>query len=361
MSSTQEEHIEAIQVLRGIAALSVVLWHSGIAISPFPDRKFFPLLEFPGVSLFFVISGFIICHIGFHAGLTVREFALRRLIRIAPIYWFFTAAIVCLHVVQPDAFLARRVGEVDVVIKSFAVWPQRDFPVLGVGWTLEHEALFYLLFAALLALGQQRRVLEVLLLFGSMGMLLRWNGPMRFWDYHLLSLFHIQFAVGVLIYRYKNFIQSGRAFTPLLNMVSAVGLLFATKEYSANHREATSLQLVAGDSSSIVEILGTGLGCGLILVAAIQCEMKGLLKSRFAIMLGRIGDASFTLYLSHQMLFVALAKIAHVLPDSSWEMAELYRVFAIGAAITFAILFYNYCERPLLAGLKRTVAQLNPA
>ena len=70
-----------IQFLRGLAALSVVYYHT--------DHRMINNyhIDFGGVSIFFVISGFIMV-------LVTRDdaahFVARRVLRIVPLYWFMT-------------------------------------------------------------------------------------------------------------------------------------------------------------------------------------------------------------------------------------------------------------------------------
>jgi peptidoglycan/LPS O-acetylase OafA/YrhL len=67
------ERLDTVQALRGIAALAVVCNH-------------IPAIEHGafGVDLFFVISGFIVCHV---AAADPGRFMAKRLIRVLPLYW----------------------------------------------------------------------------------------------------------------------------------------------------------------------------------------------------------------------------------------------------------------------------------
>ena len=83
-----------LQILRGFAALNVVLFHI-IAIS---DEQGFgtPALEFlrdwgaNGIDIFFVLSGFIMVYIAELRPRKPLAFLVRRAIRIIPIYWILT-------------------------------------------------------------------------------------------------------------------------------------------------------------------------------------------------------------------------------------------------------------------------------
>ena len=83
-----------VQILRGIAVLVVVLFH--LEISPFGSG-------FLGVDVFFVISGFIMW-VTTAASPAPGAFALKRVMRIVPLYWLLT-----LFVAGPNQrTLARR-------------------------------------------------------------------------------------------------------------------------------------------------------------------------------------------------------------------------------------------------------------
>src|SRR5689334_15268814 len=101
--------IAALQALRFAAAFLVLLAHLEDRLAGFGQRYGFEVgrLGFSGgfgVQIFFVISGFIMLHIGwgkFGAPGAVGEFISRRVARIVPLYWTLTAAQVLL------AFLLR--------------------------------------------------------------------------------------------------------------------------------------------------------------------------------------------------------------------------------------------------------------
>ncbi|WP_198030172.1 acyltransferase [Bradyrhizobium sp. Tv2a-2] len=163
-----------MQVLRAIAALGVVIYHTDIRINGVHS-------ELMGVSIFFVISGFIMVHIT--RGET-EDFLAKRLIRIVPIYWIFTLGAVAwfgfgfanLPRVVPlwfhwlltkpwyiAAWFGARAWSLcskDTAValaRSLSFWPnaQDPLPILGVGWTLNIEMFFYVLFALCLRAGER--------------------------------------------------------------------------------------------------------------------------------------------------------------------------------------------------------------
>lgn len=342
--------IKSIQILRAIAALAVVFWHSDTAIYDIKIRQNYEFLEFPGVNLFFVISGFIICHIGFKKDLTVKEFWGRRLIRILPIYWIFTIITVIIGIIKPSAAIASRSHELDSLFYSFFALPQIGFPVLGVGWTLEHEFLFYAVFATLMLIGQQKNVLFVILVLGGIGATIRYSGDIRFWDFHLLSLFWLQFTIGVFIWHLQEWFITKHSVIPTFLLFSGITLIGLDHAFFV--KPPDQLLGIAGDTSSIKDILVIGFACGLIMVAGLQMEIMGLFSSRLWDPLIDIGNASFTLYLSHQLVFILMKKIINRANLNSLFFVESARFSAILLAVIFSLWFFKKIERPLLKRLQ---------
>lgn len=161
--------LQSIQILRGFAALLVVIYHiramEALAIAHNGLTEL-PLLNglitngYAGVDLFFVISGFIMVHVttGVRAGVkSALDFLFARVTRIYPIWWIFAAVITAMFIVYNGLGFGEgweRVSQgqplTPYMIKSFLLAPQPAHPVLGVGWTLVHEMYFYLVFTLFL-------------------------------------------------------------------------------------------------------------------------------------------------------------------------------------------------------------------
>ncbi|MFI9204950.1 acyltransferase family protein [Streptomyces sp. NPDC053048] len=145
--------LAALDGLRLLAALMVVAYHylafdSGAWDGP--AREVFPVAHLPasygwlGVQLFFLISGFVICMSCW--GKSAGEFALARVARLYPAYWFAVLAValvVRLWPVVSDAPALRNVAVNLTMLQD----PLGVEPVDGVYWTLWVELRFYLLFA----------------------------------------------------------------------------------------------------------------------------------------------------------------------------------------------------------------------
>ena len=161
--------LQSIQILRGFAALLVVIYHiramEALAIANNGLTEL-PLLNglitngYAGVDLFFVISGFIMVHVttGVRAGVkSALDFLFARVTRIYPIWWIFAALMTAMFIVSAGLGYSGGLEHASegqpltpYMIKSFLLAPQPAHPVLGVGWTLVHEMYFYLVFTLFL-------------------------------------------------------------------------------------------------------------------------------------------------------------------------------------------------------------------
>ena len=116
-----------------------------------------------GVDLFFVISGFMMYKTTNEKSTTPGLFILHRLIRIMPAYWFFTCLTGVLLVTFTKLIPLTEFGPI-FLIKSLLFIPAQNpsgiglYPLLNVGWTLNYEMAFYLVFAAALFLRPSYRL-----------------------------------------------------------------------------------------------------------------------------------------------------------------------------------------------------------
>jgi peptidoglycan/LPS O-acetylase OafA/YrhL len=151
-----DSKLHSLQAIRAIAAWLVVIDHVLLELSGNrPEAALTHVgwtLGSLGVDAFFVISGFIMVHIGWHSfgrPAAAADFLRRRLTRIAPLYWLATLAALAYH--RVSATHGAHAGWSDVA-HSFAFIPYVNeegawSPILPQGWTLSYEMMFYGIFA----------------------------------------------------------------------------------------------------------------------------------------------------------------------------------------------------------------------
>ena len=150
-----------LHLLRGIAALMVLAHHLRDLVAR-PGSVWHDVqVGAAGVDLFFVISGVVIGLTLARPGLTARGFAAARVLRVVPLYWAMTLGIAALAFLG-FAPLGWPVGVMTPahVAAALAFWPMPrpdglPLPVLGVGWSLVFEMLFYTLAAGAVLVGRR--------------------------------------------------------------------------------------------------------------------------------------------------------------------------------------------------------------
>ena len=162
-----------LQILRAFAALNVVMFHIIAVVeesgSHIPGLMFLKGWGANGIDIFFILSGFIMVYIAEKRPRNPGEFLTNRVVRIVPIYWILTA-VGCLAIFAAGDFRGEPIS-IDAMLSSFAFltrWTTLDMPILYVGWTLEWEMLFYLIFGVSLFLKSKTAqfILPLMVLLG---------------------------------------------------------------------------------------------------------------------------------------------------------------------------------------------------
>lgn len=334
----------------------VVLFH----VQSGTELWFRPRVQLPGftlgaggVDLFFLISGFIM--VVTSEELSGREFMRRRLIRIVPLYWLSTLVFIAAASVLP-----QRDGQdlsVPAIATSFLFLPYARpdgtiQPLNPVGWTLNEEMLFYVLFAASLLLPRRLRVAASVGALGGIvlaGALLRpETTALRFWSSPIVLEFGLGMLVGAL-YRRGARLPRGSAVILSAVAIALYGWQIGQPEPGEWWR------LIAWGGPALLLLLAATLGLS---PPSTRSPGNGHLP-RAARWMGRgleaLGDASYSLYLLHLPALLVLRHLAGRL-DLPWDAAAtpwLFATVATAFAIGVASASYRLVERPLTRSLRR--------
>lgn len=289
------KRLDSLQMLRAIAATLVVFSHlKGIErIYGDPSAQLLSWYQGEcGVDIFFVISGFIMIYITSNKPSTLdtgREFLIKRLIRIVPPYWFYTTGMVVLLLALPQAFNDMQFNPVQV-IKSYLFIPQKELPVLQLGWSLEYEIYFYGLITVFLLL-PRRMMLPGLSLFLGLSI---WMGiffkPEAKPLLVITNLALLEFLLGVYIgyfFTKKHYLSAGMAWAAMGVGTGLMGYSFYN--HIGEHR-----------------LFFWGIPSFLIVLGALNLEYRG---TSFKGILSNLGDSSYSLYLSHIFVVFLVGKI----------------------------------------------------
>ncbi len=343
-----------IQILRALAAVAVVFYHTGIETTAVCKATGLPCvydswLGAYGVNLFFMISGFIMVVTSwesFGKSGAVRAFLDKRLKRIVPLYWLVTTLAV-VGVFFVPSMLNVPVLEPSYVLASYAFWPVERVnglvrPIANLGWTLNLEMFFYAVFAVALFLGRLRGLVAAVFVLVSLT-LLQTTGlfakegslasvPLNFWADPIILNFVLGIGVGAI---YMMGLRTTKVENLLLLLVG-IGCAGAV--------EYNTLVLKAFEESHIVPRLVTALPMlPVLLVGALgpQLDVRNIVQRGGML----LGDASYSLYLIHPFALRPFKSIwakfvGDALPVWTFSVACVMLALVVGVAC------YLVAERP---------------
>lgn len=162
-----KERYKELDAIRGIAAISVVLYHYTFRYLKLYPHEFDTYYKFSygnlGVELFFILSGFVI-FMSLQKAKNPFEFLTKRFIRLYPTYWI--AMIFTFLVVSQFGLAGREITINEFLINTTMLQYGVQIPsVDGVYWSLFHELMFYFLMAAAFRLVVSRYLMVFSLLW----------------------------------------------------------------------------------------------------------------------------------------------------------------------------------------------------
>ena len=344
--------LHSIQVLRGFAAMLVVLLHSIYSTNNstcfFTLNNFFTIKLFGavGVDIFFVISGFIISQVvkGKSGLKDTQVFLHRRFLRINPIYYLCSIPFLLFKIYTHHFLFVELLNTLLILPFCSINHTITTSPVFFVGWTLTYEWLFYLLMAFMICFYPKQKTVYtifILLIAGICGLIFPPVHPqLKIITNPLL----IEFVLGLLagmIWSKTSSITLPYAITVFIAAILSFIALFILGEYIfANFINVSAI-------NDVYHLLFVSIPCFLLVLGSLWLERLNRLQVVFNNrLLLLIGDASFSIYLIHWYCINTLFRITgHFLPALNTDIVSL---LSIVFSIFTGILFYKYIEKRLL-------------
>jgi exopolysaccharide production protein ExoZ len=346
----------SVQYLRGMAALMVVYFHIAYQWSRASGHPIgFPAsLGSAGVDVFFVISGLIMWITTAGGRMGPAGFMTKRITRIVPIYWLLTLLLTAVAVARPDLLSTTKFDPAHLIASLlFVPWqhpnyavdnPMASFaPVIIPGWTLNYEMAFYLLFALFLLVPMRRRFISVtstLILVVLAGYLLEPGGRLKLYSDPII----LEFCFGIVI---------GRIYTSafVVAPIVSIGLMTA----------GMATLLLMGIGGDLPRIISWGLPAAMIVAGAVLGEKNRGIHDFMPLRL--LGDASYSLYLTHVFTLTAATKAwmfvtSRLYPGALTGMLGsangiFFAVFSFVAAIAAGVAFYKWVEAPIIGYFRK--------
>ncbi len=343
--------IQSIQTLRAGAALAVTFGHLEHEAASLPSANGFePLLldlTGAGVDLFFVISGFVMVYASrdlFQRRDAVTLFLSRRVFRIVPLYWLISTLF--LIMLSTTHTMSSPIPTAVEVIKSYAFIPYVPHeggavqPIYKLGWTLNDEMFFYVVFAAALAFPMRQAVILVAAVFaGLVGLGIAINPPpgiVATWTNPIILDFTFGTFVA-LLYQSGVRLRVGSASVMILSGFAGFGVTSA----------------LALDAHGAFRPLVWGVPATLIFIGAVLLPSRVPAAGKAPLGLVSLGDASYAIYLLHPIVIrclrVCLDKTHMSAEISPWIFIVTGMIMVIPAALAA----HRWIERPAIRCLYR--------
>lgn len=331
----------SIQYLRGLAAMSVLVTHA----------LQWPLTEMNmgllktgrlGVDVFFVISGFIITIIAGGGRFNPKEFQVRRAFRIVPAYWAATLLLTTLAVAMPTQFRTT-IPTTEGLIKSLLFIPSLEpkAPLLLLGWSLNFEVFFYLIFASLFFLRSEARTLALLGILALLVGIGQFATGLSHAEAIYTSPSLIGFCLGTIL------AQAHRH-----GLLARFGALLRGPALAATGFLLVAFYVVDWDGGEEIALWKhflmslTALGivlCGLSYETA--DKIANIKQLKF------VGDISYSIYLFHIFCVGAIWAVSKRLVDIHDPLVYLgCATLVVVAGLTSGLVCYRLIEKPFLDG-----------
>lgn len=249
------------------------------------------------------------------------SFAKDRIVRIVPSYWVISILVSMMAFFLGD-YIKTIKFDIGYILLSFSFLSQAisgEEPIVSVGWTLEYEMLFYLIFSITLILKQKK--IASLFIFNSLlifFLILFFKLPimLEFVLGMLAAIIYLKFDLkkyGILIFT--------------IGLIFYFGSIFIDSKFSKEFR-----------------YLIWGLPSFLIILGSVFIEQS---KNR---LLQKLGNISYSIYLTHVYVIVIIYKFLIILKVPNYlnlYSKDLLIIFIIFLTILISLFFYKFIEMPL--------------
>lgn len=313
-----EKRFDSIQVLRGIAAFSVILHHIA-----FIGKGAF------GVDIFFCISGFIMMYI---TEINSEHFFMKRIIRLVPLYYAITAITFAGTVIMPGLF-EKTTADLSGLIKSLLFIPFDSYgavqPIVRVGWTLNYEMFFYLIVYISLLISKKYRSLiasGIIILLVVVGKAVDfYYAAFNFWTDSIM----IEFIFGIISYEILRHTVSyyEKIKTPARVVLAVLAAFLYISLWTVDYNA-----VFAGSDRCVAYGI-----IGMVIFNLVFVSGYGLRMPKFFVW---AGDISYSVYLLHY--FIIRFYNRFLCPD---QKADAAAVLGAVAAIVVVFVIGNFSYR----------------
>ena len=344
--------IPSLDGFRAISILLILFCHSRLAAG-FPNS---PVLSDVarqaevGVTVFFVISGFLITYLllaeeGKNGSISLKAFYIRRAFRILPVYFLYVAFILAWRNFETIGLTKSNLTHVLTFTVNFD--HNKDW-FLGHFWSLSVEEQFYLFWPATLLLFRKHLKVTLILLvtYSCVARVLAYKfpgvGPLVLAPFFSFSDAIFIGAFGGILFFESPQILKHRVFGSYFAQIVALGL-FLLFVYCSEHGKLGIIALPFGNVIISLSIL-------FLMIAYIFPSERVVFRILNNKAIVHIGILSYSIYIWQEFFFIG-------------ELKGFWRIFPYNILVIYLVSLASYYlwERPFLKMKKHfSVNKLQP-
>ena len=343
-----EKKYNLIQILRGFAAVFVMLYHATrhyqekglVFLNGIFKHGYF------GVDVFFVLNGFVIYYSSqkYLENGNYLEFIKKRFIRIYPSFWLFLLfPLTVVFLVAPQYIVARSAFEpinfINILVLFFN-HPQ----ISQVTWTLSFELYFYILFFLMIFNKNFKYLIVLILIFATIQLIDKNIFSNLYFQKYLFSPLLLEFFLGVLIvYIINKTLKNHQVWYWVLLTISMIYFVFIDYLSSNNIIEITKHN----------RVLNFELASFLLILSLVLLEKFNNVQSSKILIV--IGDSSYVLYLIHSIILSFIDSKLILSGRFVIINKEIATILACFFIIFLSIFIHLIIEKPMLKYLNKAM------
>ena len=342
----QNKHIYGLDILRVISALAVMFYHfffRGEAAGDLPELflpdavKTITSYGYLGVSIFFIISGFVISYSA--EGKKPFDFLISRFVRIYPTFLIVMSMTAAIMVMSSNPLFPVDASQYVANLFIFSLVLHQPF-VDGVYWSIVLEIVFYGWVFIAIALGQFQNILKIIPFWIAFS----FANEFYIGSTNLQNLFVTEycgfFSLGIVLHRLR------REFS-----YYALALLVLATVYSIF---TSTTGAVWFEQTYSVELSKTAIAAIVVLSIAVFIIFIRLeINHDYRRLLSILGGATYSFYLVHQNIgYISITKLLEVL--------STYGAIAVTSVglVVFSITYHVAVERQVNPAIKNRLLAL---
>ncbi|KMJ58739.1 hypothetical protein AB685_06545 [Bacillus sp. LL01] len=279
-ASEKGRKLSILQVARVCAILLVVIGHVNVLFYRNFEYDWFGLGRWErlgGVDFFFVVTGFMIYYI-YHRHFGVegkaREFLIKRVIRIFPLYGLFTIILFGLALLFP---MLHEPYSWEQIWKSLILFPSQ--PILTSAWSLSHVIFFYFMFSLVIV---KPKIFKPIIGIWVLTTILLKSDLFFQWETFLFSFSTLEIVAGTFI-AYVSILYNMKQYANTFLTVGVIGYFGIWVNHIYNW------------FSFYTPIFY----CFFALLIVLGIAIKDRIERKIPPSLLFLGDASYSIYIAH--------------------------------------------------------------